>query len=171
MAASRSSTATPTWSMRPNTGRECRSNVVRRSELARTEGRKPPGGPSLRGPKDENPPQVRACEDRRTKTPRRSELARTEDRTAAHDMDVALICNPQSGPGVDADGTAERLRALGASIVELAHTPDEARGDGAERLVVVGGDGTIAPAAALAARRGIPLAVVPGGTANDFARA
>jgi YegS/Rv2252/BmrU family lipid kinase len=86
-------------------------------------------------------------------------------------VDVTLICNPQSGRGVDADGTADRIRRLGAEIVELADSPEEARAEGAERLVVVGGDGTIAPAAALAARRGIPLAIVAGGTANDFARA
>jgi diacylglycerol kinase family enzyme len=37
--------------------------------------------------------------------------------------------------------------------------------------VVCGGDGTIAGGAELAARLGVPLAVVPTGTANDFARA
>jgi diacylglycerol kinase family enzyme len=36
--------------------------------------------------------------------------------------------------------------------------------------VVAGGDGSIAPAAAAAGAAGIPLAVVPAGTANDFAR-
>jgi diacylglycerol kinase family enzyme len=40
-----------------------------------------------------------------------------------------------------------------------------------ERIVVAGGDGTIAPCAALSGRLGVPLAVVPLGTANDFARA
>lgn len=40
-----------------------------------------------------------------------------------------------------------------------------------DRLVVAGGDGSIAPVAAQAARVGLPLAVVPIGTANDFARA
>jgi diacylglycerol kinase (ATP) len=41
---------------------------------------------------------------------------------------------------------------------------------GAERIVVAGGDGSIAPAAAAAGSAGIPLAVIPVGTANDFAR-
>ena len=41
---------------------------------------------------------------------------------------------------------------------------------GAERIVVAGGDGSIAPVAAAAGAAGIPLAVVPAGTANDFAR-
>jgi diacylglycerol kinase (ATP) len=42
---------------------------------------------------------------------------------------------------------------------------------GAERVVVAGGDGSIGPAAEAAAEAGMPLAVIPVGTANDFARA
>jgi len=38
-------------------------------------------------------------------------------------------------------------------------------------VVVAGGDGSIAPVAELAGKAGIPIAVVPAGTANDFARA
>ena len=45
----------------------------------------------------------------------------------------------------------------------VAHAP--------ERLVVAGGDGTIGPFAALAGWLGVPLAVIPAGTANDFASA
>jgi diacylglycerol kinase family enzyme len=37
--------------------------------------------------------------------------------------------------------------------------------------VVAGGDGTIGPAAAMAGELGVPLALIPTGTANDFARA
>ena len=40
-----------------------------------------------------------------------------------------------------------------------------------ERIVVAGGDGSVGCAAEAAARAGVPLAVVPVGTANDFARA
>jgi diacylglycerol kinase (ATP) len=40
-----------------------------------------------------------------------------------------------------------------------------------DRIVVAGGDGSVGPAAETAARAGVPLAVVPVGTANDFARA
>jgi len=40
-----------------------------------------------------------------------------------------------------------------------------------DRLVVAGGDGSVAHVAAAAAAAQIPLAVIPGGTANDFARA
>jgi diacylglycerol kinase (ATP) len=42
---------------------------------------------------------------------------------------------------------------------------------GVDRIVVAGGDGSIGPAAAAAAGAGVPLALVPVGTANDFARA
>lgn len=40
---------------------------------------------------------------------------------------------------------------------------------GADRIVVAGGDGSIAPAAQAASEAGVPLAVIPVGTANDFA--
>ena len=39
-----------------------------------------------------------------------------------------------------------------------------------ERVVVAGGDGSIAPCAELAAELNVPLGVIPVGTANDFAR-
>ena len=39
-----------------------------------------------------------------------------------------------------------------------------------DRIVVAGGDGSIAPAARAAGQLDVPLAVVPAGTANDFAR-
>jgi len=38
-------------------------------------------------------------------------------------------------------------------------------------VAVAGGDGTLGTAAALAGRLGVPLAVIPTGTANDYARA
>jgi F-type H+-transporting ATPase subunit b len=65
-------------------------------------------------------------------------------------MRTTLICNPQSGRGIDADGTAAALRDLGLDVVEIAHSPQEAAAEGVERIVVMGGDGTLAPAAALA---------------------
>jgi diacylglycerol kinase (ATP) len=47
---------------------------------------------------------------------------------------------------------------------------ERAAAAGCDRLAVAGGDGSIAPAAAAAGAAGIPLAVIPAGTANDFAR-
>jgi diacylglycerol kinase family enzyme len=41
----------------------------------------------------------------------------------------------------------------------------------ADRIVVCGGDGSIAPVAEVASSLGVSLALIPGGTANDFARA
>ena len=49
--------------------------------------------------------------------------------------------------------------------------PTRPRASGADRLVVAGGDGSIAPAAAAAGAAGIPLAVVPGGHGERLRRA
>jgi diacylglycerol kinase (ATP) len=83
---------------------------------------------------------------------------------------VALVANARSG-GSNPALCAERLRSFGAEVTlfEIDEL-DDAASSGADRLVVAGGDGTIAPVAAAAGAAGIPLAVVPVGTANDFAR-
>ncbi len=77
-------------------------------------------------------------------------------------MRLALRANPKSGGSTDSEHLERRLRDLGAELVE---EPD------AERLVVAGGDGSVAPAAERAGELGVPLAVLPTGTANDFAGA
>ena len=106
IADSRSATATPMWSMRPNTAASVPSAV----RAAR-----PRGQPRLR------------------------ERARTS----------------VSMPGAEVFGLG-RARA---------------RSTACDRIVVAGGDGTIGPVAELAGRLDVPLAVIPTGTANDFARA
>ena len=64
------------------------------------------------------------------------------------------------------------LSENGADVLPMTRDrASAAAAAGAERVVVAGGDGSIGPAAEAAARAGIPLAVVPTGTANDFARA
>ncbi|MCF3134134.1 bifunctional phosphatase PAP2/diacylglycerol kinase family protein [Streptomyces olivochromogenes] len=77
-----------------------------------------------------------------------------------------------------AAGTADRVRALraalpGAEIVEAEPADIRAELDKAATrarvLGVCGGDGTVNAAAAAALRRGLPLAVLPGGTLNHFA--
>jgi diacylglycerol kinase family enzyme len=88
-----------------------------------------------------------------------------------------LILNPASG------GAALLLRRLtraarerGIQVRVLApgegarHAATEAADDGAKALAVAGGDGSVAAVAAVAAERGLPLAVVPTGTLNHFAR-
>jgi diacylglycerol kinase (ATP) len=84
---------------------------------------------------------------------------------------IALLANPESGSG-EADRAERLLRDHGAEVSRFGL--DEASGAVAshpQRVVVAGGDGTIGCGAEVAARAGVPLAVVPVGTANDFARA
>ena len=84
---------------------------------------------------------------------------------------IALLANPDSGSGEAGD--VERLlrdRGLVVSRFDLDHV-DEAIAAAPERIVVAGGDGSVGCAADAAARAGVPVGVVPTGTANDFARA
>lgn len=82
---------------------------------------------------------------------------------------VALVANERSGSS-DPDACAARLEAAGARVSRFdIEQLERAVRSRPARLVVAGGDGSIAPAAAAAGAAGIPLAVVPAGTANDFA--
>jgi diacylglycerol kinase (ATP) len=83
---------------------------------------------------------------------------------------IALVANAASRK-CDPDVCAERLRSFGAEVELFAiDQVDRAAAAGADRLVVAGGDGSIAPAAAAAGAAGTPVALIPAGTANDFAR-
>ncbi len=97
-------------------------------------------------------------------------------------MRVALVTNAASGGGTDGERVAALLRDAGATVSVHAFAPDDgedaverAAADAVaaapERLAVAGGDGSIGPVAVAAAAAGLPLAVIPTGTANDFARA
>ncbi len=89
-------------------------------------------------------------------------------------MRVALIANPASGSGLDPEPLAGVMRERGADVSVYgceAEEMERAAAESPERLVVAGGDGTVAGAAELAGRLDVPLGVIPGGTANDFARA
>jgi YegS/Rv2252/BmrU family lipid kinase len=98
---------------------------------------------------------------------------------------LALVTNAASGGGTDPDHVAGLLRASGASVSvhrfdarsangrpedAIAAAAGEASAREPDRLVVAGGDGSIGPVAVTAAAADLPLAVVPTGTANDFAR-
>jgi len=86
-------------------------------------------------------------------------------------VDIALVANRDSGGGLD---PAPLVQAMQANVTVYGCEPadlERAASDAPDRLVVAGGDGTIAPVADLAGRLGVPLAVIPGGTANDFVRA
>jgi diacylglycerol kinase family enzyme len=83
---------------------------------------------------------------------------------------VALVANERSGSS-DPELCAARLAAFGASVSRFGiEQLERAVASKPDRLVIAGGDGSIAAAAAAAGSAGIPLAVVPSGTANDFAR-
>ena len=84
---------------------------------------------------------------------------------------IALLANPDSGSG-EAGEVERKLREHGAAVTrfDLDHA-DDAAAAGPQRIVVAGGDGSVGCGAAAAARAGVPLGVVPVGTANDFARA
>ncbi|HWM09838.1 MAG TPA: diacylglycerol kinase family protein [Solirubrobacteraceae bacterium] len=89
-------------------------------------------------------------------------------------MRIALAANRASGGGLDPDPLAEAMRKHGAEVGVFGCEQEElerAAGWGPDRLAVAGGDGTIGSAADLAGRLDVPLAVLPTGTANDFARA
>jgi len=88
-------------------------------------------------------------------------------------MDVALFYSEAAGDGV---GFAELRRAVTGAGHKLVHVVE--RHHGAESLldvpadlvVAAGGDGTVGAAARALAGRGVPLGVMPLGTANNVAR-
>src|SRR4051794_39463078 len=89
---------------------------------------------------------------------------------------LVVAVNPNSG-SEDYDPAQEILGLLPrAEVREISEEhgvtellQDAARG-GARALGVAGGDGSVAAAAAVALEHGLPLAVVPAGTLNHFAR-
>jgi len=99
---------------------------------------------------------------------------------------VALVANAKSGAADRVDEVERLLRAAGGQVARLPlerfcdgpEAVDEGRlareasrlAAEADRIVVAGGDGSLGPAALLALRAGRPLAVLPTGTANSFAR-
>jgi diacylglycerol kinase family enzyme len=89
-------------------------------------------------------------------------------------MRIALAANRASGGGLDPEPLAAAMREAGAEVdVGTCEAEDVERlaASGPDRLAVAGGDGTIGPVAEVAGRISVPLAVIPTGTANDFARA
>ncbi len=89
---------------------------------------------------------------------------------------LVVAVNPRSGPDdYDAAGDIRRLlpRAQVLELTEDAGVDELLRAaarEGARALGVAGGDGSVAAAAAVALEHGLPLAVIPAGTLNHFAR-
>lgn len=96
-------------------------------------------------------------------------------------MTIALLTNPTAGKGRGAkarDAALARLHAAGKDVTSMeGRDADEALdlgrqavADGAESLVVVGGDGMVHLGVQAVAGTGTPLGIVPCGTGNDVAR-
>lgn len=93
---------------------------------------------------------------------------------------IRFLVNPGAGNG-SARGAVDQVRVLagrlGAGLVvtrrvgDLAEQARRAAEDGVERLLVVGGDGTLHHAAQGLAGTATAVGVIPVGTGNDLARA
>ncbi|SFK91762.1 phosphatase PAP2 family protein [Geodermatophilus ruber] len=112
----------------------------------------------------------------RPSTPARVRTAQTAPALPQGEGLVVAV-NPRSGPD-DYDPVEDIARLLPRAEVR-ATTPeagvgelldDAARSGRAKALGVAGGDGSVAAAAAVALEHGLPLAVLPAGTLNHFAR-
>lgn len=87
-------------------------------------------------------------------------------------MRIALIHNSASGRRVALESLRALLEAEGHEVVRVVgHSGDAGRlaDSPAELVVAAGGDGTVAEAVHAIAGRGVPLAVLPLGTANNIA--
>lgn len=85
-----------------------------------------------------------------------------------------LIVNPRSGedrPTADELAAEAERRDVRAHVLQEGEDADEvARSADATALGMAGGDGSLAPIAAIAIERGLPFVCVPFGTRNHFAR-
>ena len=96
-------------------------------------------------------------------------------------MSIGIICNPISG-GSRGQKALDRAKAVLTErgipfTVSLTDGPRhatalarEAGEKGADRLLVIGGDGTLSEAAAGAVEAGLPMGIIPSGTGNDFVK-
>jgi diacylglycerol kinase family enzyme len=85
---------------------------------------------------------------------------------------VKAFLNSRSG---NAEAAREALAKAGFELEavepsEIGNRIKQAIDQGAKRVLVAGGDGTIATAAGLVAKKDIELAILPGGTLNHFAK-
>jgi diacylglycerol kinase family enzyme len=86
---------------------------------------------------------------------------------------ILALVNPKSGTADKAKAALADVGAFDVREVQpesLADAIEGAVADGERRIVVSGGDGTIATAARALVGTGVELAIVPGGTLNHFAR-
>lgn len=91
-------------------------------------------------------------------------------------MRIRLMHNPNAGAGhLPEEELAAALRSGGHEVLYHSAKDDEAlaemESDPGELVVVAGGDGTIARIAKRLIGRGVPIAILPAGTANNLAAA
>jgi diacylglycerol kinase (ATP) len=87
-------------------------------------------------------------------------------------MRVALLYNPKAGNGLVLDEIVEAVARHGHELVCLAdNKPESARLLDApcDLVVAAGGDGTVGAVSRAIAHRGVPMAILPLGTANNIA--
>ena len=87
-------------------------------------------------------------------------------------MRISLLYGEHAGRGVSIRQLRERLARGGHEILRIV---EKSRSDplldaSTELVVAAGGDGTVSAAARAVAGRGVPLAILPLGTANNIAR-
>jgi diacylglycerol kinase family enzyme len=87
-------------------------------------------------------------------------------------MRIALLYNARAGEGLSGDSLREAHERAGHVVSRVVHTDvelDRALGESPDLVVAAGGDGTVRRAAIALAGTGIPLAILPLGTANNIA--
>jgi diacylglycerol kinase family enzyme len=85
---------------------------------------------------------------------------------------IALLYNDDAGEGATLRQIREAIEEHGHAVVRAVEHLDDTSDlldETADLVVAAGGDGTVAEAARVVAGRGIPLAVLPLGTANNIA--
>ena len=88
-------------------------------------------------------------------------------------MKISLLYNESAGEGISSDDLKDQIERGGHQVVQTVQRKvDISRvlDSPADVIVAAGGDGTIASAAKAVAGSGIPLAILPLGTANNIAR-
>ncbi len=94
------------------------------------------------------------------------------------DRRALILANPHSrSAGNGVDGAVAELHRAGIDVVRPAWREGETfaatigrYGHGVDFVVIAGGDGSLNAAAPALIEHGLPLGILPGGTANDLAR-